>query len=56
MAAASVTILYRDGEGALVAGENGYTPAIPAGETISFTMPLNASLVTDNYQVYVDLG
>ena len=56
VSAASVTILYRDGEGALVAGENGYTPAIPAGETISFTMPLNASLVTDNYQVYVDLG
>ena len=56
VSAASVTILYRDGEGALVAGENGYTPAIPAGETISFTMPLNANLVTDNYQVYVDLG
>ena len=56
VSAASVTILYRDGEGALVGGENGYTPAIPAGETISFTMPLNANLVTGNYQVYVDLG
>ena len=51
-----VTVLYRDGEGALTSGENGACGPVPAGESVEFTMPLTAGLVQDDFEVYASLG
>ena len=53
---AAVTILYRDGEGALLSGESAWCEAIPAGGSTAFEMPLTAALVQDNFEVYACIG
>ena len=53
---AAVTILYRDGEGALLSGESAWCGAIPAGGSTAFEMPLTAALVQDNFEVYACIG
>ena len=53
---AAVTILYRDGEGALVSGETSWCGGIPAGSSATFEMPLTPALVQDTFEVQASLG
>lgn len=48
---ASVTVLYRDGEGKLVAGDSGYCDFIAAGGTAPFEIYLTDGLEWDSYEL-----
>ena len=49
---ADVTIIYRDEEGKLLAGETGYCSYIPADESTPFEIYITDDLMGASYEVY----
>lgn len=52
LSSAAVTIIYRDEEGKLLAGETGYCDFIPAGKTAPFEIYISDDLMGASYEVY----
>ena len=52
LSSAAVTVIYRDEDGKLLAGETGYCDFIPAGESAPFEMYISDDLMGATYEVY----
>lgn len=52
LSSAAVTVIYRDEDGKLLAGETGYCDYIPAGESAPFEMYILDDLMGASYEVY----
>lgn len=52
---AAVTVIYKDADGKIIAGDTTYVSYIPASGNSSFEMPANQDFVTDSFDVYAQM-
>ncbi len=52
---AAITVVFRDDQGNLLAGDTGYINSLKAGKTTTFEINVNNEIITENFEVYGQL-